>query len=634
VAPGPGTTTPEGGLRRPRTAAGAAVSHRRPMSETPVTSGSDRSLTFVTLGGFGLLLAAIAILVVTPPAQRYEISIYAALPLYFWLLLASAFLVGSIVMLASAQRPGDRSWRPALALMLLTNAALLALPYVRGYRMYGRGDALTHIGIIRDIGQTGAVATNNIYPNTHLLIRTVSYVTDTDPMVFAVLVPAVLTGVYFGSMYYLLVHLYGTREEVLFRLPFTMLPILGAAHVGVRPFDLAVLLTPLVLYLFVKSQRNPKPTTRVAFVAVVISYVMWHPLSAVFLLSVFCLWAVAKHASLFRAEYPQPTNVVSLMSVSIVVWYHHYTSIIFRFDTVLTRLLGTARGTAPIDQYSETVESASPPLVDLFRVWLFSYGVEFVVFGLGFGFLCLVAYFLYREAYAIDSYVVLVGGILVAFSFGGLVFLTQDLIVGVDRPFQFAKIGGVVLAGGVFSLIWRYLDARTSGLDTRVGFDASVVAVLLVLVLLTTFTLYPSPAASTKNHQVTRMELSGVEWLSDHSDGGSDIYAVGMNYWRYHQGLNGTEGEFPLVTRHSPPDHFNYTTYDTYGQSVGNDSYLVVTRLGRVVYPKKFPDYRSFWRFTPRDFDRLDRDPTVDRVYDNGDVTLYSVDSTAPETES
>lgn len=537
-----------------------------------------------------------------------------------------------MVILASAQRRESTIWKPALGLVLLTNATLLLLPYIRGYPMYGRGDAMTHIGFAKDIALFESITGGNIYPVTHVLLQAVAYATGADPMQYAVLTPIIFGGLYFGAMYFLLTHLFNTRQERLFRLPFVMLPALGTAFVGVRPFDLSVMLTPLVLYLFIKGQQQPTLAVRGSFVIVAASYILYHPLSGLFLMLIFGVWTVARHAPKIDSDFAAPTNVFSLVFVCFVAWYQNYKSILFRLETVFETLFGQATGTAPIEQYSQTVDKASPALIDLFRVWLFTLGIEFIIFALGFGFLCLLAIFLYRNWYSVDSYVLLFGCMLVTFSFGGLAFLLVDIIVGMDRPFQFAKIGGIVLAGGVFYLLWQYLEYQSRIRGATLGFNVTAGTVLFVLVLVATFSLYPSPLGSEKNYQVTEMELEGSKWLAENEVSVSRTartQTLGINYNRFEDALYGTQN-VTVIDEGQPPAHFNYTARMRLGQSYQNDTYMIITRLGRITYPKKFPDYREFWRFTPRDFDRLSRDRTVSRVYDSGGFDLYRVEGTAP----
>ena len=124
------------------------------------------------------------------------------------------------------------------------------------------------------------------------------------------------------------------------------------------------------------------------------------------------------------------------------------------------------------------------------------------------------------------------------------------------------------------------------------------------------------------------MELDGTEWLMTHPGAANSFVEFDMVYQRFYHAHNGVE---PQAFRggtgtRDPPPHFNYTTYDTLGESFENDQYMIITRKGRIVYPQSFAGYEEFWRFTPSDFDRLEHDTTVGRIYDNGDVELYLVD--------
>ena len=130
---------------------------------------SSRSLAGV---GFGAVIIAAGIALLTPPADGYEMSIYAAFPWYFWALLIASVLVGQLIVLragVTADKDGSDWWFGVL-LVLLSNALLLFLPYARGYPYFERADVLTHLGHIRTIQTTGMIGPENIYPNIHQLV--------------------------------------------------------------------------------------------------------------------------------------------------------------------------------------------------------------------------------------------------------------------------------------------------------------------------------------------------------------------------------------------------------------------------------------------------------------------------------
>lgn len=584
-----------------------------------------------TLGGFALfgvslLIAAIAVVIVTPPPNGYEISMYDAYPGFFWLLVIGAALVGALVVVGSARIPDDTSWMFGMLLVLMTNALVLLLPSIRGYLLYGRSDPMSHIGFVRDILNLGDVG-GNIYAPTHLLILMVSDVTGLEPMTVGLFVPVIFSGLYFGGMYYVLIHLSDSREQLLLALPFVLLPILGQAHLMIRPYDLSLMLLPIVFFLFFKSQRTPTPSARTAFVVVLVGILLYHPLTALFLIGIFTLYFVGRSVPRIRDQYATPTNVVSLSAVIFLAWYTSFIGIINRFETIYRRLFGTTEGRAPLETYTEASEAASPALIDILRTITFTYGVEFVLFSLGFLFLGLSLLLFLRGVYTVRNYTVMLGGTLFVFSFGGLAFLLSDIIVPHTRPFQIAKIAAVILAGSLFYFLVFRVEWIRNRSSVRSGAYAFLVIAITLLVGLSILSLYPSPLGSSSNSQVTEMELTGADWITEHGNTDNEISGLGMSYHRSHHALFGvaTPDTFGRTT---VPDRFNYTEHDNLGQSYTNDNYLHISRHSRIVYPELFPDYRTNWRYTPEDFDRLDRDRSVLRVYDNGDYDQYLIRST------
>ena len=582
--------------------------------------------------GVLLLIGAIAIVIAVPPASQYEISIYGAYPNYFWGLVVGAMFAGSIVIIGSAVTSGDRSWVFGVALLLMTNALLFLLPYFRGYQMYGRGDPLSHIGFVEDIVISADLG-SNIYPPMHLLILGLSEATGVDSMTVSMVIPVTFSLLYFGGMFYLLRSLFDSRVYFLFGLAFVLLPVLGRTYVGLRPFDVSVLLVPFVFYLFIRSQRAPVPRVRAAFVISLIAILLYHPLTALFLIAVFTLWLLGKYAPAVEIEYATPTNLVSLSFVVFLAWYSSFTGIILRFESVFQTLTGQSRDGAPVDVYRDTSEQATIALLDLLRIVTFSYGIELILFALGFLFLGFALLLIHRGDYAPTQYVIMFGGTLALFSVGGIFFLLADLQVPHGRPFQLAMIGAVLVIGQLFYLLGNRVHLTRTRPKLRSGVYVSMAGVILVLVLLSVFSLYPSPFGFSSNSQVTEMEVDGSQWVTEHGEAGSHLIEVDLNYHRHHHAGYGTSTDLPFTWTSAPP-HFNYTEYDYLGSSFENDTYLSITEKGRIVYPEVFTDYPENWRYTPEDFEQLERDTTTERIYDNGGYNQYIIDGIRePETE-
>jgi hypothetical protein len=568
-----------------------------------------------------------------PAAGQYELSLYAAYPIYFWVFVIGAMVTGSLVIMGGANIPDDRSWIFGLLLMLLTNALLVLMPYIRGYHMYGRADAMTHIGFIKDILGTGGVETVQIYPLTHILVIAVSGATGVEPMSIGLLIPMVFSAIYFGAMFYILVYVFDSRRQVLFGLPFVMLPVLRNAHVGLRPFDLSVMFLPLVLYLFVKSQRYVSWSARTLLVVTLIALLLYHPLTGLFVIGISLIYLTARHMPRLKTEAGTPTQLFSISAAIFVAWYSNFAGIIVRFEGIYDTLFGAQRGSAPVDSYTKTVEESSPALVDLIRVATFRYGLELALFGLGIISVLIAVLLITRRGRDQNVYMAVFAGMLGVFGLGGFSFLVLDLIVPPDRPFQIAKIGAVVLIGQLFyALPYVFGHARSGDFgwsryrsSVRAGARTSLTVVLVLITVLSVFSMYPSPLGSFGNHQVTEMEVQGTGWLTEHGESREfGLAEFEIKYSRFYEAQYGTVEEKPYVGT-TPPPHFNYTRYERLGQSYTDPTYLSVTRFGRVLYPGAFPDYRERWRFTPTDFERLERDRSVSQVYTNGDYDQYLI---------
>jgi hypothetical protein len=584
----------------------------------------------LVLVGLACLLAAVTVAILLPPARGYEMSVYDALPLPFWALATAGFLFSVFGIVTSAAEPDDSVWRMGSVSVLLMNALLFLLPYIRGYALYGRADTLTHIGYIRTLIETGVVSGSNIYPNTHLVVATLSFATGLEPKAIVSVVPPLFSLVYFGSMYLLVTRLFDSRRRALLSLPFVLLPALGAYHLTLLPYRVSVLLVPFVLYLFVKQQRTGAFAVRAVLAVTVVAFVIYHPLTTVFILAFFGAWMLAKHLPLFTPEHARPTSVVSLLVAGFVSWYYNFVEMIIRFEIVYNSVFGLQEGQAPIQNYSSTVSRTSPELIDLIRIFVFRFGVPVLLLGLGSLFVVTMLVLWIRGRFDPDLFTVLFAVMMYAFAAGAAVFLTTDLIVGIDRPLRIAVLFAALLAGSVLSLGWNYVDSSHVGRGRRTSFYASLAVIILLFVSLSTFSLYTSPLSSEKNSQVTEMELEGTEWTFQHWNDSRPIDDIGINHHRFydaHYGLFDVP-ETVSTSDTTPPPRFNYTVRPTLGESYGEDHFLIVTELGRVTYPTKFPDYRRFWRYTPKNFDQLERDRTVSKVYDNGEFDLYAINST------
>jgi hypothetical protein len=158
----------------------------------------------------------------------------------------------------------------------------------------------------------------------------------------------------------------------------------------------------------------------------------------------------------------------------------------------------------------------------------------------------------------------------------------------------------------------------------------SMIIIVIALIAVTSFGVFntfPSPLTIASNSQVTRMEMTGMGWFLAHQDNSLPIHYIEFDPLRFADALLGTQNVPQNILGEAlPPDHFGYASNNTYGESYTTNSYFVDSQISRVFYPAVYPEYKSLWSFTPQDFQKLDySDPSVDRVYSNGEFWVYYV---------
>ncbi|WP_435099613.1 hypothetical protein [Halorubrum sp. N11] len=575
--------------------------------------------------GTACLLGTVWILLRVPPATGYEISIYRAYPTLFWVLLVATMFIGQLVVLlaGTADDRGAADLLPGAALVVVPGFLLVLLPYVRGYPVYGRGDVLTHVGLLRDLPEFGIAV--NIYPPTHILTQVLAAATGLPEIGTINLLQPVFLAVFLGSMALLVGHLFDDARRRAFCLPLVLIPIGGSAHVTVVPFILSVLLAPFLLYLLVKEQGSHAVPVRALVLIALVGVVVYHPLTAVFALVALATYSVFNGLPGVRAHWSGLPNITSLATVLFVAWYVKYAGIVIRFRNVVDDLLGPAGGSSPLQSTTETVERTSPDLADLLTVILIRYGTDVLIFGLASVFLAIAVAMWYYRNERPAVFTLAYGSTMILFGFMAALFLTNDLIAGFGRPLLFGKLFALPFVGALFHLVWQ----RSDTIEVRTVVSVAFAGLLLVTVLLPMFGMFTSPIVFDRNPQVTEMELDGTEWLFENRDPEHLIDEQGIKQYRFYHRYYGVNQPNETIRwgGASPPDHYNYTVNERLGQSYDDDRYLLLPRLGRITYPERFPDYREQWRFVPEDFERLEVDRSVNRVYDNGEVNVYLIES-------
>jgi len=593
------------------------------------------------------IIISLLIILITPPAARYEISIYNAYPWYFWFFMLTAIFIGQLIVLKDVfyglSEKNYNCWVLGVIAFLIPIIILLFLPIIRGYLSYGTGDHLTHIGLVKDIVQYGSIKQNNIYPNLHLLTASIIFVTGGEVISIVNFISYFFFFLSPISMYLLFRIIFNKKNEMKFALILaSTFLFFGSYCVYLAPYNQSFLLVPIILYLYFKREtRQNEINFSLLFITIIIGYTCYHPLNLLLLILVFLFLAISfylysKINDVNIIEAPEKNlkeksiNIVFFSTLLFFIWYFSFSFIIGDFYKVFSSIFYGA-GVSFFQSQATQFISYSPKLVDTLRVIVYSYGLSLIVYILSIFSLIYTFMkwqrnkqsFKLRFCFVFSGIIFLVFSVLVA---GGFF---ADFIVGWGRFMGWTRIFSIILITLAFyNFLSDYKNVNIFIKSIRKLVTIITICIFLIsLTFLSTFTFYYSPLTGEANLQVTTMDWGGVEWITEHGNKQIMIDEQGIHQLRFLNAIYGQKKSDLIkpVGYSNPPDHFGYHNKTSLGKYYNQSRYLILTRLAKIFYPESYPNYKELWRFTPEDFNQLEDDDTVYRVFNNGGFEAYFI---------
>jgi len=610
----------------------------------------------IAIIAFICIILSLLIIIITPPAAYYEISIYNVYPWYFWFFMLTAIFLGQLIVLKDifyrVSEKNNKSWLLGISIILIPIVIFLALPLIRGYPTYGFGDHLSHIGEVKDILQYGTIADNNFYPNLHILTAGLTLMTGSN----IISIVDFLSRFFFIfspiSMYLFYRILFNNENEMKFALIMaSSFLFFGFYCKYIAPYNQSFLLIPMILYLYLK-RGNPQNNVNfsILFIILLVSYTFYHPINLLLLLIIFSVFIFTyylypkisgvnfKESSKKKLK-EKSLNVILFSILLFCIWYFSFASIVGSFQKVYLSIFYGV-GESFFQAQTTSLTSYTPTLFDTLKIIVYTYGTLFIVglltmFSLIY---ILIKWWRNKQSYRLRFCLVFSG--ISFFVFTGLLATSifADFIVNWNRFFTWVIIFSIILItlasvpSTFFSLHSNSKNNKRIKTITKLITTIFVCSYLISLTFLSTFTFYNSSLTGDVNLQVTKMNWVGVEWIIDYKNEQIDIAELGINHWRFSSAIYGVKesrlrGQSESAGRPIKPlpDHFSYHNKTSLGEYYNESIYLIITRLGRIRYPESYPNYKEFWRFTPQDFNQLQNDNTVFRLYDNGDFEGYLI---------
>ncbi len=594
------------------------------------------------IGCLGITLAAIS--AATAPATGYELSIYAATPIPFWIGIAITLGAGVLGTIGLSRH------RFRMVAGALTASGILLvylLPFVRDYYFFGQADALQHLGWTVDLLHGRGLAINP-YPGMHLLAVITSYTTGLParrtlllavPVLYAlfliVLVP--LTRMFAAG--------HRTRVAELALLSGCLgIPLISVRLPNLQPIPTTtgLFFAPFVIWVSMRAMRRDTGFAIVALTAA-IALIFYHPQQAFVTAAVLLTFVVFETVYQWiggssRRQYTDQSVLVIISLVAGIALYQWMSSRPL-FEGALTSLvvgllsnIGIADTVTPGGSLQAVGGSFVGILVKAFLVSVL-YGILAVIAGV------IDLRRMIRVRFSSDTdtdstkrvlHSLPIPPFLAALS--PVLFLFGLYTVAGDIPqalryaafiFLFATpIGAIQLA----RTAERIPSARTAKVALAVFF--------IIGMAFTVPTTFRSPYLYQPTPQVTEGQMTGYEWVITHRDSATPIAAVDTDVGRHYRALLGFSAvrdrlyprdTSPLAalnnTRGNPalaPAHFNNRQLD---ETIPEPIYLVLTAWSRQQHTRLYDGLV----FSSRDFGYLQRSLNITQVYSNGDTNIYII---------
>jgi len=589
----------------------------------------------LTALAFIFLTCALVVIAKTEAATGYEISIYAAYPVYFWFFLIAAFTIGILILVIHAFSSNESKWWLAgLAIVLLSISIILLLSYLRGYYGYDPTDTAGVLTYSRDIELSGHSWAGDFYPALHILAVTLSGISGIPLNIIMLILPVLFSILFIPSVFLLAKSLGLNHKACLLSIAFAAPPFFGE-QVLALPRVLAFTFFPLFLCLVLMSWKVIRSPYTILLFLVVSFQIILHPINGglliIFILIILYIAVRIYHRmSLKMGLVRDVIPYISIMHFSImiivitVMWYAWLSQFQF-LHTFVSNLISVSSW---LGSQSAVIQDwagkAQLTMADISAIFLKQHAHNFLYLALAF---MAVVYLArkYKSRLPIESGLVFLMAVLVIlFSVLTILAFVSPIRIEYWRVLPYALLPAMILAA------WFFITVRSVKFKWLAVSGAS--ALIIVGIVVGTFNIYPSPWVEGNNAQITHTITSGVSWFSMYQDRVSPIDCIGLGmdrvtgsvtgYAQMPQNIHDTFG-------YEIAPHLGYDKYVRYGEAYSEDHYLTLPAMAYVQYTERIPDHPSIWRWTTEELNQLHNDSSLSLIYGNSGFEVFYVEGIA-----
>jgi len=588
----------------------------------------DDNIIFLLFLGWAALALAGLLLFAADQNPGYSLSIYRELPLSFWALILVAIVSATLSVGANA----SETWILSVALLFASILVVLLAPAGLRYNIYGRADLLRHLGEIKHVSTHGTIRQNDFEALFHVHGAILSDVLGISISLVPYLLSVTAYTIYVLGFLVLFRRAGGNRKGLVTLV--AILPVYGFFHTKIHPAFLSFFLLPTFIHV---TLNNPTWRWGATFLLLGTTISLAHPLVLVGVLAVILLPAFGQLAISDRIALnmrkaniaPVIVGVVALVLIH-VHWYVGFDTLMRRGLSLFIELIGGSEtitpstpgqpgasgsggSTLPILGQAQKAIKNDFTVGQIGRIFLFRYGTIALLYATS----CLAfGYYLYYGRFG-DQQInrALLRG--AAASMFALILLTGVLPVGTPlRSVRWVSFGAILFLGTFLSKEPEFKYER----QIRVA----LIVVFATILVVSVFSVHLAPLNGKVNVETTEFNEAGSKWVFEREAGGVPIVYSHANLDR----MMAYETTLVRVERrYSPiPNQFGYRS----DQPICPETpcYLLTTDRDRK-FPRAYPSNvrANINKYSAEDFERLNSDPAVSRVYVNGGYEVFYLDS-------
>jgi len=596
---------------------------------------ASRVIKIITTIGFILITLAMVV-IYNSPATGYEGSIYSATPLLVWVCLAISITcgIGIVVYQAYRKEASKNLWVLGLALILLSNTVILSLHILRGYALWGISyDPGSHLGrVIWWPMATGHIETGNFYPVAHIYTAQLSLVTGLNPVVWHQWTPVLFALLQIVFIYFIAKSVLANRWQVMLASVAGTTLIYGW-YLSLTPNHLANMLFPLGLYLLIRSFKPGSVSWKILFVIILFLFPPFHPIPAFALFIVLAtIWLAEKLLYLRKGvTVADPVFQFNLpLTLLLLVWIITWVSSFYIWEGTIRNLqiLVTEGAPTPIESLIARVGPGTEHTYSV-AAQFFRHYTGIIIYII----LALAAFpILWKRIrnnenqtglVALYGPMMTIATLIVAFHFLNLGF-------GPTRVLTYITILCTIFIG--FTL-FELMERMTYHNNWWSRITPVILIILFVGLSFSSIAkLYPSMYILKANAQTTYSSIAGFDHLLHHKDPELAIAGFYITPHRYATMLLSPEEakqhKIRSTVEHHLLFHFGYDKHSRIGQSYDQNEYRVIARVDRIFCVEIKPELAELW-YLPEDFARLENDPSIDKLYANGEFDYWYVHAEA-----